>query len=28
MSNEVHFNEPGYESEMGTVEGEKKNKGY
>jgi len=28
MSNEVYFNEPGWESEMGTVHGEKKNKGY
>ncbi|WP_210131859.1 hypothetical protein [Staphylococcus sp. GDK8D30P] len=28
MSNEVYFNEPGYEHEAGTVEGEKKNEGY
>jgi len=28
MSNEVYFNEPGYEHEQGTVEGEKKNEGY
>lgn len=28
MSNEVYFNEPGYEHEMNTDEGEKKNKGY
>ena len=28
MSNEVYFNEPGYEHEMNTVEGEKKNRGY
>lgn len=28
MSNEVYFNEPGWESEMGTDQGEKRNKGY
>lgn len=28
MSNEVYFNEPGYEHEMNTPEGEKKNNGY
>ena len=28
MSNEVYFNEPGYEHEMNTPEGEKKNRGY
>lgn len=28
MSNEVYFNEPGYEGESGTVPGEKKNTGY
>lgn len=28
MSNEVYFNEPGYEHEQGTEEGEKKNEGY
>ncbi len=28
MSNEVYFNEPGYEHEAGTPEGEKKNEGY
>ena len=28
MSEEVYFNEPGYEGEAGTVEGEKKNEGY
>ena len=28
MSNEVYFNEPGYEHEMNKPEGEKKNRGY
>eukprot|EP00347_Sterkiella_histriomuscorum_P007708 403347869 len=28
MSNEVYFNEPGYEHEQGTPEGEQKNEGY
>jgi hypothetical protein len=28
MSNEVYFNEPGYEHEQGTPEGEAKNDGY
>jgi len=28
MSEDVYFNEPGFESEAGTVEGEKKNEGY
>lgn len=28
MSNEVYFNEPGYEHEAGTSEGERKNEGY
>lgn len=28
MSEEVYFNEPGYEGEIGTEEGEKKNEGY
>jgi len=28
MSNEVYYNEPGYERHMGTPEGEKKNEGY
>lgn len=28
MSNEVYFNEPGYEHEAGTPEGERKNEGY
>lgn len=28
MSEEVYFNEPGYEGESGTEEGEKKNEGY
>lgn len=28
MSNEVYFNEPGYEHEMSTPEGERKNTGY
>ena len=28
MSNEVYFNEPGYEGEAGTDKGEKKNTGY
>jgi len=28
MSNEVYFNEPGYEHEAGTVDGEKKNDAY
>lgn len=28
MSEEVYFNEPGYESESGTEEGEKRNEGY
>ena len=28
MSEEVFFNEPGYEGEAGTEEGEKKNEGY
>ena len=28
MSNEVYYNEPGYEREMGTTEGEKKNEAY
>lgn len=28
MSNEVYFNEPGYEHEAGTVDGERKNDGY
>jgi len=28
MSNEVYFNEPGYEQEAGTVDGEKRNTGY
>lgn len=28
MSEEVYFNEPGFEHEAGTVEGEKKNEGY
>ena len=28
MSEEVYFNEPGYEGEAGTTEGEKKNEGY
>lgn len=28
MSEEVYFNEPGFEQEAGTPEGEKKNEGY
>lgn len=28
MSDDVYFNEPGYEGEAGTVEGEKKNEAY
>lgn len=28
MSNEVYFNEPGYEHEAGTPDGERKNEGY
>ena len=28
MSEEVYFNEPGFENEAGTPEGEKKNEGY
>lgn len=28
MSNEVYFNEPGYEHEAGTTDGERKNEGY
>ena len=28
MSEEVYFNEPGYEGEAGTDEDEKRNKGY
>jgi len=28
MSSEVYFNEPGYEHEMNSTEGEKKNRGY
>ncbi len=28
MSEEVYFNEPGFEQEAGTTEGEKKNEGY
>ena len=28
MSEEVYFNEPGYEGESGTEEGEKRNEGY
>jgi len=28
MSNEVYFNEPGYEHEMNTPEGDAKNQGY
>lgn len=28
MSEDVYFNEPGYEGEQGEVEGEKKNEGY
>jgi ubiquitin-protein ligase len=28
MAEEVYFNEPGFENEAGTVEGEKKNEGY
>jgi hypothetical protein len=28
MSNEVYFNEPGYEHEAGTTDGERKNDGY
>lgn len=28
MSEEVYFNEPGFENEAGTTEGEKKNEGY
>jgi hypothetical protein len=28
MSKEVYFNEPGFEGEAGSVEGEKKNEGY
>lgn len=28
MSEEVYFNEPGFENEIGTEEGEKKNEGY
>jgi hypothetical protein len=28
MSEEVYFNEPGFENEAGTVEGEKRNEGY
>lgn len=28
MSEEVYFNEPGYEGEAGTEEGEKRNEGY
>jgi len=27
MAEEVYFNEPGFENEAGTVEGEKKNEG-
>lgn len=28
MSEEVYFNEPGFEQESGTEEGERKNEGY
>lgn len=28
MSEEVYFNEPGFETELGTEEGERKNEGY
>ena len=28
MSEDVYFNEPGFENEAGTTEGEKKNEGY
>ena len=28
MSEEVYFNEPGFEGEIGTPEGERKNEGY
>ena len=28
MSEEVYFNEPGFEGEAGTVDGEKRNEGY
>ena len=28
MSEEVYFNEPGFEGEQGSVEGEKKNEAY
>lgn len=28
MSEEVYFNEPGFEGEQGTTEGEKKNEAY
>lgn len=28
MSEEVYFNEPGFEHELGTEEGERKNEGY
>lgn len=28
MSEEVYFNEPGFENEAGTPEGERKNEGY
>lgn len=28
MSEDVYFNEPGFEGEAGTVEGEKKNEAY
>ena len=28
MSEEVYFNEPGYEHEMGTPEGDRKNEAY
>jgi hypothetical protein len=28
MSEQVYFNEPGFENEAGTVDGEKRNEGY
>ena len=28
MSNEVYYNEPGFEHEMGTPQGDKNNNGY
>lgn len=28
MSDDVYYNEPGYEREIGTVEGDKKNEAY